>query len=126
MQKTTATLSCKLFYVSSYDNFFKKNVFFFFIYAFFIHLECFLRTNFYFFKSRFTAHVNNAMVSKPSFSNISKPCNKTEQIFSSFVESVAFSNIYYYLTLNHGFVSFGNRQINKLTDHYMALLMVLM
>ena len=66
------------------------------------------------------------MVSKNSVSKISKPCTKVEQRFSLFVESLAFSNIYYYLTLNHGFLSFGNREINKLTDHYMALLMALM
>ena len=56
MQKTTTVLLYKFFYISSYDNFKKKTFSFFFIYVFFIHLECFLRTKLYFFKSRFTAH----------------------------------------------------------------------
>ena len=52
-------------------------------------------------------------------------CNKVEQRFSSFVEPVAFSNILLLLHTKswpkYDFVSFGNREINKLTDHYIAL-----
>ena len=59
-------------------------------------------------------------------SAISNICTKVEQRFSSFVESVAFSNILLLLDTKSwpkdDFVSFGNRKINKLTDHYMALL----
>ena len=59
-------------------------------------------------------------------SPISNICTKVEQRFSSFVESVAFSNILLLLGTKlwpkDDFVSFGHREINKLTDHYMALL----
>ena len=57
--------------------------------------------------------------------NICIKCTKVEQRFSSFVESVAFSNILLLLDTKSwpkdDFVSFGNRKINKLTEHYMAL-----
>ena len=59
-------------------------------------------------------------------SAISNICTKVEQRFSSFVESVAFSNILLLLDTKSwpkdDFVSFGNCDINKLTEHYMALL----
>ena len=59
-------------------------------------------------------------------SAISNICFKVEQIFSSFVVSVAFSNILLLLDTKSwpkdDFVSFGNCKINKLTEHYMALL----
>ena len=59
-------------------------------------------------------------------SAISKICTKVEQRFSSFVESVAFSNISLLLDSkswpNDDFVSFGNHEIDKLTEHYMILL----
>ena len=59
-------------------------------------------------------------------SAISKICTKVEQRFSSFVDSAAFSNILLLLDTKSwpkdDFVSFGNREINKLTDHYIALL----
>ena len=59
-------------------------------------------------------------------SAISNICTKAEQRFSSFVESVAFSNILSLLDTkscpNDDFISFGNREINKLTEHYMVLL----
>ena len=51
---------------------------------------------------------------------------KVEQRFSLFVESVAFSNILLLLDTKSwpkdDFVSFGNPETNKLTEHYMALL----
>ena len=57
---------------------------------------------------------------------ISNIRTKVEQRFSSFVESVAFSNILLLLDTKSwpkdDFVSFGNREINKLAEHYMALL----
>ena len=77
MQKTTTTL-CKLFYVSSYDNL--KNIYIFFIYVSFIHLECFLRTNLCFFKSRFTACVINAMASNQKTTTL-KTLRKWEKEF---------------------------------------------
>ena len=77
MQKTTM-LSCKFFYVSSYDDFFKKTSFLFYI--FFIHFECFLRTKLYFFKSRFTACMNNAMASNQKTTTI-KTLRKREKEF---------------------------------------------
>ena len=59
-------------------------------------------------------------------SAISNICTKVEQRVSSFVESVAFSNILLLLDTKSwpkdDFVSFGNREINKLTDHYVVLL----
>ena len=59
-------------------------------------------------------------------SAISNIWTKAEQRFSSFVESVVFSDILLLLDTKSwpkdDFVSFGNREINKLTDHYMALL----
>ena len=59
-------------------------------------------------------------------SAISNICTKVEQILSSFVVSVAFSNILLLLDTKSwpkdDFVSFGNCKINKLTEHYMALL----
>ena len=45
-----------------------------------IHVECFLRTNLYFFKSRFTAHVNNAMASNQKTAMI-KTLRKWEKEF---------------------------------------------
>ena len=57
---------------------------------------------------------------------ISNIRTKVEQRFSSFVESVAFSNILLLLDTKSwpkdDFVCFGNREINTLTEHYMALL----
>ena len=59
-------------------------------------------------------------------SAISNICTKVEKRFSSFVESVAFSNILLLLGTKSwpkdDFRSLGNREINKLTEHYMALL----
>ena len=60
--------------------FFQKNIFFFFIYVFFIHLECFLRINLYFFKSRFTAREINAMASNQKTTTI-KTFRKWEKEF---------------------------------------------
>ena len=58
-------------------------------------------------------------------SAISNIYTKVEQIFSSFLESVVFRNILLLLNSKSwpkdDFVSFGNRQINRLTEHYMAL-----
>ena len=59
-------------------------------------------------------------------SAISTICTKVEQRFSSFTESVAFSNILLLLDTslwprNDSF-SFGNLEIDELTDHYLALL----
>ena len=59
-------------------------------------------------------------------SAISTICTKVEQRFSSFTESVAFSNIPMLLDTsswprNDSF-SFGNCEIDELTDHYLALL----
>ena len=59
-------------------------------------------------------------------SAISTICTEVEQRFSSFTESVAFSNIPLLLDTsswprNDSF-SFGNREIDELTDHYLALL----
>ena len=58
--------------------------------------------------------------------NICIKCTKVEQRFSSFVESVAFSNILLLLDTKSwpkdDFVSSGNREINKLTEQYMSLL----
>ena len=59
-------------------------------------------------------------------SAISTICTKVEQRFSSFTESVAFSNIPVLLDTsswprNDSF-SFGNREIDELADHYLALL----
>ena len=53
-------------------------------------------------------------------------CTKVEQRFSSFTESVTFSNIPLLLDTslwprNYSF-SFGNCEIDELTDHYLALL----
>ena len=57
-------------------------------------------------------------------SAISNICTKVEQRFSSFVESVAFSKILLLLDTKSwpkgDFVSFGNHEINKLTDHYIT------
>ena len=59
-------------------------------------------------------------------SAISNICTKVEPRFCLFVESVAFSNILLLLDTKSwpkdDFVSFGNREINKLAEHYMALL----
>ena len=59
-------------------------------------------------------------------STISNICTKIDQRFSLFVESVAYSNILLLLDTkswpNGDFVSFGSCEINKLTEHYMALL----
>ena len=59
-------------------------------------------------------------------SAISNICTKVEPRFCLFVESVAFSNILLLLDTKSwpkdDFVSFGNCDINKLTEHYMALL----
>ena len=56
----------------------------------------------------------------------SSVCNKVEKRFSLFVESVAFSSILLLLDTKSwpkdDFLSLGNREINKLTEHYMALL----
>ena len=60
--------------------FFQKNISFFFIYVFFIHLECFLRINLYLFKSRFTARVINAMASNQKTTTI-KTLRKWEKEF---------------------------------------------
>ena len=59
-------------------------------------------------------------------SAISTICTKVEQSFSSFIESVAFSNIPLLLDTsswprNDSF-SFRNREIDELIDHYLALL----
>ena len=58
-------------------------------------------------------------------SAISNICTKVEQRFSSLVDSVAFSNILLLLDSKSwpkdDFASFGNQEINKLTEHYMAL-----
>ena len=59
-------------------------------------------------------------------SAISNICTKVEQRFSSFVKSVAFSVILFLLDTKSwpkdDFVSFGNCEISKFAQHYMALL----
>ena len=59
-------------------------------------------------------------------SAISNICTKAEQRLSSFVKSVAFSIIFLLLDTKSwpkdDFVSFGNCEISKLTQHYMTLL----
>ena len=59
-------------------------------------------------------------------SAISNICTKAEQRLSSFVKSVAFSIVFLLLDTKSwpkdDFVSFGNCEINKLTQHYMTLL----
>ena len=59
-------------------------------------------------------------------SAISSICTEVEQRFSLFVESLAISNILLLLDTKSwpkdDFVSFSNCEINKLTEHYIALL----
>ena len=76
---------------------------------------------------KFTKHELTIKRAKTVYaSTISNICTKVEQRFSSFVESVAFSNILLLLDTkswpNDDFVSFGDCEINKLTEHYMVLL----
>ena len=78
MQKTT-TLSCKFFYVSSYDNCFYIFSFFSYTYSS-LTRNVFLRTNKSKFKSRFTVCVNNAMASNQKTASI-KTLRKWEKEF---------------------------------------------